>query len=158
MKKFLSGAAFCFDMKKIMLSLLMFFGMGLVSAQGFAPERDAMLWTSYVALVVLLVGLVFVVYSIKKLKYGWRDVWRSVWISFLIALVISLVVSGVLSSFAQYSTKGIRVDCANPPCPIGMGVSSSDSFMMFFVIALPVLFFVSLVMYHIVVLIRNRRN
>ena len=110
----------------------------------------------YILVAVLIIGFLFVAYSIKRLKYSWKQVWKSVWICFLIALVLALVFSFVLSLFSrQVYVDAMRIDCGNPPCPMGGGDNTNIVFWILFAISLPVAFFIVWVIYYIVALIRN---
>ena len=107
----------------------------------------------YIFTAALIVGLLFVVYSIRKLKYSWKQIWKSVWISFLIAFVISLLL-GILARPVYNKV----IDCANPSCPLGNGYDATLTFWMLLAVSLPVLFFVVWVVYYIVVLVRKRKG
>ncbi|MBU0760174.1 MAG: hypothetical protein KJ600_06050 [Nanoarchaeota archaeon] len=111
----------------------------------------------YIFTAALIVGLLFVVYSIRKLKYSWKQIWKSVWISFLIALVLALVFSLLLGILARPVYNKV-IDCANPPCPMVEGYDSMKIFGFVFVMSLPALLFIVWVVYYVVALVRSRKG
>ncbi|MBU0906925.1 MAG: hypothetical protein KKD18_06820 [Nanoarchaeota archaeon] len=108
----------------------------------------------YIFIIVIIVGLLFVAYSIRRMKYSWRQIWRSVWVSFLTALMLALIFAFVISLIAR-PVYAKTVDCVNPPCAYG---ADNSIFFWVFLFSLPVFFFIVWIVYYVAALIRNKNR
>jgi uncharacterized protein with PQ loop repeat len=139
-------------MKKGLVALLAVLLTGMVSAQQVVSGRSGLSPLFYISIIVLALGILFIVFAMRRLGYSGMQIWKSAWISFMIALVISLVLFFISSSLTVVHCE-VTLDGFDHACPTGFDLNLP--------LLLPgilVVFFFTLVIYYIIVFFKHRRS
>ncbi len=102
----------------------------------------------FILLIILISGILFVIYSIGRLKQNSKQILRTLGL----ALLISAIVSAALALFISQTAK-IMVDCVNPPCTASYG--KTDLFFESFIKLLPIFFFINTVIIYLIKMLKS---
>ncbi len=102
----------------------------------------------YIVLLVIILKIASIIFFIKKLEYGSKQIWKSIGISILFTFGIQILLLIILSFLP-----GVP----GPTCKVGASCSSNAEISLsFFPYTAPAIFIVVMLIYYIIKFIKNK--